>query len=98
MEATWIKKVLDEANNRCINYTNRFWISQNAKRLDIRVCVEDCVTDLSGVARKCAKDGTVLVQEGKRIPYDSFNPKKEALVLIKYKSDAYLISLYSPEE
>lgn len=97
-QTTWVIQVLDDSYNRSIEYQNRFWLRQNVEKLHIRACVEDCVTNTSNIAKKWAHEGTILVQEGKRIQCKAdFQPEKEALLLIKHE-DGYLVFLYSPKE
>lgn len=97
-QTTWVIQVLDDSNNRSIEYQNRFWLRQNVEKLHIRVCVEDCGADTFDIAEKWAEEGTILIQNGKNVQCkDDFHPGKEALLLIKYKS-AYLVFLYSPKE
>lgn len=97
-QTTWVIQVLDDSNNRSIEYQNRFWLRQNVERLHIHVCVEDCVADTFDIAEEWANKDSILIQEGKNIQFKGdFNPIKEALLLAKRK-DGYLIFRYSPKE
>lgn len=97
-QTTWVIHVLDDSNNRSIEYQNRLWLCQNVEKLHIRVCVEDCVANIFDIAEEWANEGTILIQEGKNIQFkDDFNPAKEALLLIK-REDGYLVFLYSSKE
>ncbi|MCI8486726.1 MAG: hypothetical protein HFJ20_06640 [Clostridia bacterium] len=98
-QTTWVIQVLDDSNNRSIEYQNRSWLRQNVEKLHIRVCVEDCVANTFDIAEEWAKEGSILIQEGKRIQFKAdFHPGKEALLLINLKEDGYLVFLYSPKE
>jgi len=99
-QTSWVIQVLDDSNNRSIEYPNRFWLRQNVEKLHIRVCVEDCIVNTFDIAEKWAKEGTILIQDGNSVrSKNDFHPGKEALLLIKYKSeDTYLVFLYSPKE
>ncbi len=99
-QTSWVIQVLDDSLGRSIEYQNRLWLRQNVEKLHIRVCIEDCVADTFDIAEEWAKDTTILIQEGKYVRFkNDFHPGKEALLLVKYKSeDAYLVFLYSPKE
>ena len=98
-QTTWVIQVLDDSNNRSIEYQNRSWLRQNVEKLHIRVCVEDCVANTFDIAEEWAKEGSILIQEGKRLQFKAdFHPGKEALLLINLKEDGYLVFLYSPKE
>ena len=98
-QTTWVIQVLDDSNNRSIEYQNRSWLRQNVEKLHIRVCVEDCVANTFDIAEEWAKEGSILIQEGKRIQFKAdFHPGKEALLLINLKEDGYLVFLYSPKD
>jgi hypothetical protein len=99
-QTTWVIQVLDDSNNRSIEYQNRSWLRQNIEKLNIRVCVEDCVIDTFGIAEEWANDGSILIQGGKSIQFKAdFHPGKEALQLIRRQSENdYLVFLYSPKE
>lgn len=98
-QTAWVIQVLDDSNNRSIEYQNRFWLRQNVEKLHIRVCVEDCVVNTFDIAEEWAHKGTILIQEGKNIQFKAdFHPGKEALLLVNRKEDGYLVFLYSPKE
>lgn len=98
-QTTWVIQVLDDSNNRSIEYLNRFWLRSNVEKLHIRVCVEDCAVDTFKIADEWRKEDTILVQEGKIIQFKSdFNPGKEALLLVNCKENGYLVFLYSPKK
>lgn len=97
-QTTWVIQVLDDSNNRSIEYKNRFWLRQNVEKLDIKVYVENCVANVFDVADGWKERHTILIQEGKEIYSGSdFHPGKEALLLLKRKK-GYTIFLYSPKE
>lgn len=94
----WVIRVLDDSHRKSINYENRRWLMKNVEKLDVRVCVEDCVSDTFRIAKHWNEKDSILIQEGKRICFqDDFHPGKEALSLVKY-NDGYLVFLYSPKE
>lgn len=94
----WVIQVLDDSHRKSINYENRRWLMENVEKLNIHVCVEDCVADTFDIARHWYEDDSILVQEGKNICFQSdFHPGKEALSLIK-DADGYLVFLYTPKE
>ena len=97
-QTSWIIQVLEDSNNRSMEYQNRFWLRQNVEKLHIRVCVEDCIANTFDIAKKWAEKGTILIQEGKNVHFkNDFHPGEEALLLVKCESeDAYLVFLYSP--
>ena len=97
---TWVIKVLDDSRNRSIEYQNRRWLQRNLEKLNICVCVEDCMVNTFGIADAWMKKGTRLIQDGEYIAFkDDFHPGKEALLLKKYEDEErYLVFLYSPKE
>ncbi len=98
-QTEWVIRVLDDSNNRNIEYQNRFWLRQNVEKLHIRVCFEDCVANTFDIADEWSKEGTILIQEGKAIHFKAdFHPGKEALLLVNRNEDGYLVFLYSPKE
>ena len=98
-QTTWVIQVLDDSNNRSIEYQNRFWLRKNVEKLHIRVCVEDCTVDTFEIADEWSKEDTILIQEGKKIQFKSdFHPGKEALLLVNCKENGYLVFLYSPKK
>ncbi len=97
---TWVIKVLDDSRNRSIEYQNRRWLQRNVEKLNICVCVEDCMVNTFDIADAWAKKGTILFQNGEYVHFkDDFHPGKEALLLKKYEDEErYLVFLYSPKE
>lgn len=88
----WVIKVLEDSNRRSIGYENKMWIRKNAMDMNIRACVENCNVDLHGIEENVKFKGTLLIQEGKKVEFDSgFNPEDEALLLIK---DGYIYHVY----
>ena len=51
-QTIWVVQVLDDSNNRSIEYQNRLWLRQNVEKLHIRVCVEDCVANIFDIAEE----------------------------------------------
>ncbi len=97
-QATWVIQVLDDSENRSIEYKNRFWLRKNVEKMKIRVCVEGCLVNMSKIEEEFEKEGTILIQEGKRVKKkSSIRPEKEALLLIKFEKKSYLVFLYSPK-
>ena len=103
-QTSWVIQVLDDSHKRSIEYQNRFWLRQNVKKLHISILAEDCVANTFDIAEKWEEIGTILIQEGKKVQIkNDFHPGKEALLLVKDKSEnaylnAYLVFLYSPKE
>ena len=98
---SWVIQVLDDSNRRSIEYENRTWLRQNVETLGLCVCVEDCGVDVFGIAKSWGEEGTMLIQEGKRIQFQAdFHPGKEALLVRKlYPSKPQnLVFLYSPKD
>ena len=94
----WVIRVLDDSHRKSINYENRRWLMKNIEKLDVRVCVEDCVSDVFTIVRNWNNDGSILIQDGKNVQFKNyFNPCKEALSLIRLNNE-YIVFLYSPKE
>lgn len=94
----WVIKALEDSNRRSIEYENKNWIRKNAMDMNIRACVENCNVDLSCIEKRVKAKDTFLVQEGKKVEYNSgFNPEKEALLLIKDEY-IYYVFQYFPKK
>lgn len=95
----WVIQVLDDSNNRSIEYNNRFWLRKNVTSLLINVCVEDCSIDVFGIAEKWKKTDSILIQNGEKITKKSdFHPGKEALLVYKANDKDYFVFLYTPKK
>ena len=98
IQTTRVINALDDSRNKSIEYQNRFWLRQHVRDLGIIVCIEDLFADIFMIAEEWNKDGNFVVQKGERLSFRAdFNPKEEALLLVKSK-DNYYVFLYSPEE
>ena len=98
-QTSQVVRVLNDSQNKSIEYQNMLWLRQNVEKLHIHVCVEDCVVNTFDIAEKWAEESTILIQEGKKIQFkNDFNPGKEALLLVKGSEDFYFVFLYSPKE
>ena len=100
-QTAWVIQVLDDSRRRSIEYENRVWLRQNAQKMNLRVCVEDSETDIFGIAKAWEEEGTMIIQEGKRIQFKGdFHPGKEALMIRNlYPSNPQnIVFLYSPKE
>lgn len=93
---TRVIQVLDESHNGSIEYQNWDWLSKNVEKLNIFVCVGDCIATIFDVIDNFGKEGTRVIQSGIDVPSgDRFNPQKEALLLTKYK-EGFMVFLYPP--
>lgn len=100
-QTSWVIQVLDDSRRRSIEYENRLWLRQNVEKMNLRVCVEDCEVDTFRIAKAWEEEGTMLIQEGKRIQFQGdFHPGKEALLILRpYPSNPpNIVFLYSPKE
>lgn len=94
----WVIRVLDDSRRKSIEYENRCWLLANVEKLNVHVCVEDCLFNTFDIAKSWNEEGSILIQDGKNVRFkDDFNPCKEALSLIKH-DNGYLVFLYSPKE
>jgi len=97
-QTTWVIQVLDDSKRRSIEYENRFWLRQHVRKMDIRICVEDCNVGIHEIEESYEKEGTIIIQKGKHIQNKSdFNPKEEALLLLK-TDYGYLVFQYFPNQ
>ena len=93
---SWVIMVLDDSLQKSIEYSNRLWLRKNVKRLNIIVCVEDCVimpSDLPSLFKK----RLYIVQNGKHISKKEFDKDKEAIMLYKV-NEWYYAFVYSLTE
>ena len=90
-----VVKVLEESNKRAIGYQNRAWIKENAMDMNIRVYAQDCNVELYHIEEKSTKNGVMIIQNGKKVEFKSeFNPKEEALLLVKFEDINYIFQYF----
>lgn len=96
-QTTWVINVLDDSNQKSIEYKNRFWLRQHVSKMKIRVCAEDCVINIFQLVERWRQEETILVQRGEILSstYD-FCKDEEALFLVKHE-DGYRGYMYTPE-
>lgn len=99
-QTSCVINVLDDSRERSIEFQNRLWLRQNIEKLNIHVCVEDCLANIFDIAKEWDHEGTIIIQEGQKIQIkNDFEFSKEALLLIKDESkNAYYVFLYSSKK
>ena len=97
-QTTWVIRVLEDSNRRSIEYENKFWLRRYVESMEIKVCVEDCNVDIANIEEAWEEKDTILVQKGKIVESkNDFNPKNEALLLLK-RNYGYVVFQYFPKE
>ena len=97
----WVIQVLDDSNNKSIEYKNRVWLRKNVETMHIKVCVENCSIDLLSLGYTFFSSEVILVQDGKPITRGNvraFQPAKEALLIYKANGEDNFVFLYSPKK
>ena len=97
----WVIQVLDDSNNKSIEYKNRVWLRKNVETMHIKVCVEDCLIHLLRLGYTFFSSEAILVQDGKIITKGNaraFLPEKEALLIYKANGEENFVFLYSPKK
>jgi len=100
----WLINVLDDAENKSIEYANRLWLRKNVGEYKITVCVEDSMTSLEQIKKYLFSTGSFIIQEGKKFWVKQMdkkmNVKKEAIVCWRvkiYEHFNYYAFLYRPK-
>jgi len=101
----WVINVLDDAENKSIEYANRLWLRKNIAEYKINICVEDSmVSRLEDIKEYLSSTGSFIIQEGKKIWVKQMDlkmdPNKEAIVCWKvkeYEHFNYYAFLYRPK-
>lgn len=102
----WLINVLDDAQNKSIEYANRFWLRQNVCEYKINICVEDSmVSKLEDIKEYLSSTGSFIIQDGKKFWAKQMDKKmdvnKEAIVCWRvkdYEHFNYLAFLYRPKD
>ena len=101
----WLINVLDDAENKSIEYANRLWLRKNTGEYKINVCVEDSmVSKLEDIKEYLWSTGSFIIQEGKKFWVKQMDKKmdinKEAIVCWRvkdYEHFNYIAFLYRPK-
>ena len=101
----WLINVLDDAENKSIEYSNRLWLRMNTGDYKITVCVEDSMTSLEEIKKYLSSTGSFIVQEGKKFWAKQMDKKmdvkKEAIVCWRVRDNDkfnYYAFLYRPKD
>ena len=101
----WVINVLDDAENKSIEYANRLWLRKNIVEYKINICVEDSMASIKEIKEYLSTTGSFIIQGGKKFWSKQMDKKldinKEAIICWKVRDNKhynYLAFLYRPKK
>ncbi len=102
----WVINVLDDAENKSIEYANRLWLRKNIAEYKINICVEDSmVSRIEEIKEYLSSTGSFIIQSGKKFWAKQMDKKldvsREAIVCWRVKDNEcfnYYAFLYRPKK